>query len=169
MTAKELTATILLNRYRRSFCLPCYTPSGWWECDIFEITKSGYFREYEVKTSIADFRADAKKTQKKFWWRGDRQQGGNKHELLADHSTRGPVQFWFVTPAGLIPLEEIPEWAGLIEIKQGAGRWGNLSVERQVKKAPRLHREKAPEQIKTHAESVVYYRLMNELTRKGAA
>lgn len=49
----------------RSFVIPNYTPSGWFESDIFELTKSGYFREYEIKMSLSDFRADAVKAREK--------------------------------------------------------------------------------------------------------
>jgi len=34
---------------------------GGFECDILEITKSGYSYEYEVKISVSDFKADSKK------------------------------------------------------------------------------------------------------------
>lgn len=51
---------------------------------------------YEVKVSRADFRRDSHKKQ-----RGAR--------LFSD-------QFFFIAPVGVIPHEEVPDWAGLIEI-----------------------------------------------------
>lgn len=50
---------------------------------------------YEIKVSRSDFRRDGHKKQ-----RGAR--------LFAD-------RFWYVAPEGIIPHEEIPDWAGLIE------------------------------------------------------
>ena len=50
---------------------------------------------YEIKISRADFRRDNHKKQ-----RGAR--------LFSD-------RFWFIAPVGIIPHEEIPDWAGLIE------------------------------------------------------
>jgi len=50
---------------------------------------------YEVKVSRADFRRDTHKKQ-----RGAR--------LFSD-------RFWFVAPVGIIPHDEVPDWAGLIE------------------------------------------------------
>ena len=41
--------------------LPNFTPNGWFECDIWVLTKSGYGREYEIKLTVSDFKADAKK------------------------------------------------------------------------------------------------------------
>ena len=50
---------------------------------------------YEIKISRADFRRDNHKKQ-----RGAR--------LYSD-------RFWYVAPVGIIPHEEVPDWAGLIE------------------------------------------------------
>lgn len=52
---------------------------------------------YEVKISRGDFKKDMKQPLKQ---RGAR--------LFSD-------QFFFVTPPGLLKIEEIPDWAGLIE------------------------------------------------------
>lgn len=165
-TAKQLIATVLRERFQRSFTIPNYTPLEWWECDVFEVTKAGYFREYEVKLSKADFRADAKKLKERWSWRagdGLSKTMGNKHELLASHDTRGPVQFWFVSTEGLIPKEEVPEWAGLIEVNfnERMGRW----YEHEVKAAPRLHNQKVNDKITTHARGVCYYRLVNHVMK----
>ena len=42
-------------------CMPNYTPRDWWECDVFCVSKAGYFTEYEIKLTAQDFRADAQK------------------------------------------------------------------------------------------------------------
>jgi hypothetical protein len=52
---------------------------------------------YEIKVSRADFRRDTHKKQ-----RGAR--------LFSD-------RFWYVAPVGIIPHEEVPDWAGLIEVE----------------------------------------------------
>lgn len=41
--------------------VPGYTPSGWWENDLFRLTTAGYWNEYEFKSSLRDFRADFNK------------------------------------------------------------------------------------------------------------
>ena len=41
--------------------VPNYAPGGWWENDVFRLTKAGFWHEYEIKTSMADFRKDFKK------------------------------------------------------------------------------------------------------------
>jgi hypothetical protein len=59
MNAREIQQRLIVERYRRGICVPNYTPKDWWECDVFELTPAGYFREYEIKMTVADFRADA--------------------------------------------------------------------------------------------------------------
>ena len=38
MTARDIQARLLVDRYKRSLCIPNYTPARWWECDVFEVT-----------------------------------------------------------------------------------------------------------------------------------
>jgi len=52
---------------------------------------------YEIKVSRSDFRRDNHRKQ-----RGAR--------LYSDH-------FWYIAPKGVIPHEEVPDWAGLKEIE----------------------------------------------------
>lgn len=151
------------DRWRRTTLMPHYTPKDWWECDIFELTPSGYFREYEAKTTRSDFFADARKSRK--IKRINKME--NKHELLAGRDPRGPVQFWFVTPVGLVQPEEVPEWAGLIEVKD-TGRsdysiYWPRHVPHEVVVAPRLHNKKAYPRVKDQVLKNCYYRMHNML------
>jgi hypothetical protein len=153
MTARTIIGALVQNRYRRHFCLPNYTPAKWWECDVFELTKSGYMREYEVKVSRSDFFADKSKTREVFHgWLKPRTEE-NKHDLIAAGDPRGPSLFWYVTPAGLIQPSELPVWAGLIEIVEGS------LAEREIVAAPRIHREKCRDGVRKHALSVCYWRM----------
>lgn len=70
------------------------------EADIFLVTPSGYLYEYEVKITRSDFFADFKKT--------------NKHDLVK--SGRRSNYFTYITPKDLVKLDEIPRYAGLIEV-----------------------------------------------------
>lgn len=146
------------DRWRRAFVLPNYTPARWWECDLFELTDGGFFREYEVKLSRGDFFADAKKAAPIYPRPyGMPERVENKHALLSGRDTRCPSQFWFVTPAELIKPAEVPEWAGLIEIRDSGGRL----YEKEAVKAPRLHRLKFPANA-AHARTVCYWRMHAE-------
>ena len=72
-------------------------------CDLGTISansSAGFkARAYEVKISRADFRRDTAIKQR-------------EARLFSD-------QFFYVTPAGLIKPEEVPDWAGLIEYLDG--------------------------------------------------
>ena len=116
---------------------PRFTPYGWWEMDLMRVTRAGYCEEWEIKLTISDFRADAKKTS----WRGKGVRG--KHERLAAGDPAGPCRFTYVVPESLIQTvrAELPTWAGL----WCALEHGSRVRFRRVVNAPTLHREKAPQ------------------------
>lgn len=163
MTAKDIQRALLWDRYRQSMVLPNYTPRKWWECDVFEITKAGYFREYEIKLSLSDFRADAAKAFTRFNWETRSHQPiRKKHDDMAAHSPLGPTAFHFVCPADLIPIGDIPPWAGLIYARQRvhSASPGNCLLD-IIKPAPRLHNGKPDPKILQHARSICYWRYIN--------
>jgi hypothetical protein len=172
ITTAEIERLMIRERYARNLVLPRFTPPNWWECDIFEITKAGFFREYEIKVSRADFRADAKKAKEK--WKGwEATDGGGhhavydvdaKHPALASHSTRGPSRFWYVTPQGLLKPEELPSFAGLIEFQET--EYGIRQVE--IVSAPKLHGEKITPDFRAHALTACYWRYLRALTGLSA-
>jgi hypothetical protein len=73
-------------------------------CDLWTISansSAGFkARAYEVKISRADFRRDNAIKQR-------------EARLFSD-------QFFYVTPAGLLKPDEVPDWAGLIEYTDGS-------------------------------------------------
>ena len=159
MTARQVaTAWMQLRqRWLRNTCMRNFTPPGWFECDIIEVTKAGMFREYEIKLTRSDFKADAAKTG--HWWRN---KIGNKHEAMASNADVGPSQFWFITPVGLLkPEDRELAWAGFIEFEEYRGRACRF---REVKVAPRLHRKKRPELL-TAIHRASYYRLHTTLQK----
>jgi hypothetical protein len=183
MNAWDFQVAIMSGRYRRHFLLPNYTPRDWWECDVFELTAAGYFREYEVKLTIGDFRKDATKARERWTWldgRLEKRLQGRKHDQLAAGHRSGPTRFYYVTPPGLLfldhapsanPAAVLPSWAGLIEMDDRGetyGRWGRWAP-RVVRQAPELHREKISDGVRRHANSVLYYRLHTLLTERRDA
>ena len=76
---------------------------GYEESDLISVTKAGYIYEYEIKISRADFKADFKK---------------GRHERLKNDLTQWRTCFWFVTPVGLVRPDEIPDYAGHIEVRE---------------------------------------------------
>lgn len=172
INAYDIKQALISERYRRSFCLPNYTPREWFECDVFELTASGFMREYEIKLSKSDFVADRTKS-KNSWQvvdgRFTKTIQHNKHEQLALRWVKGPSRFTFVYPAGLLALTDIPEWAGAIECTQLEGYTPPARVRlRVVRPAPQLHRSKACPSIRDHARSVCYWRYLSLLLHQPA-
>ena len=79
---------------------------------------------YEIKVSRADFRRDSHKKQ-----RGAR--------LYSD-------RLWYIAPAGVIPHEEVPDWAGLIEVYWHAYKSGGTPRLRMKVVIPAPKRDKEP-------------------------
>lgn len=151
LTEKVIVNRLLRDRYPKTFCLPNYTPPHWWECDMFELTAAGYFREYEVKVTLSDFRRDVEKQNElrgSGEWTGEAGQKKwvakyeKKHDLLEGGDLRGPSQFFYVTPEGMLSSEPLPPWAGWIEIYVIEHRGRRHLHERLRVKAPTIHRVK---------------------------
>lgn len=75
----------------------------WWECDLVYVSRSDYATEFEIKLTHSDFLADKKKL--------------TKHDCLANElEDRGPAEFFYVCPRGVIVVDELPPYAGLIYV-----------------------------------------------------
>lgn len=147
---RDIEFVLMTDRHARGIVMPRFTPANWWECDVCELTPAGYMREYEIKMSVGDFRADKAKGQNmhdpgKTWGDGP-PKWRTKHELLAAGDHRGPANFYFVTPPGLIAIEQLPVWSGLIEVTRRSDV--RYPFETMVKPAPRLHNEKAKPHVR---------------------
>lgn len=168
MTEMDIQRRIIIDRYRRSFVMANFTPRGWWECDVFELTPAGYFREYEIKLTRSDFRADAAKV-RSIWSPVDGLRGRDwdrgeikKHAQIEAALKTGPNRFWFVCPADLVIATELPSWAGLIyatEIPSHNPPW-NVSLS-LVKAAPKIHGGFVDPKVSQHAKDTCYYRMHN--------
>lgn len=122
MTTKNIQSQVCKSEVLKGN-IPCenvsYVFHG--ECDVLSLLKSGYISEYEVKISRSDFKAEKKKTHK---W------------LLFDsrHERNIPNYFSYVCPDGLIKVDELPDYAGLIYAYEG-----HINI---IKKPKILHRYK---------------------------
>lgn len=156
---------------RHDFIIPNYTPPTWgWECDMMSVTKAGLMHEYEIKLTRSDFKADAKKDNG-VTGRWDKETRTwvkvaptTKHAKLALGAENGPCRFFYVTPPGLVTPEEVPEFAGLLELHHDA----RSKILKTVKPAPKLHSKKLSEATIAHVGRVYAYRYWNiRLINKG--
>lgn len=126
----------------------CYTSYDN-EADFFGIRRSGFCDEFEIKVSRSDFLADAKKRvayrecEKDEW--GWKQQGlefAPYTKWKRDALRAGELEanyFWYVVVEGICKLEEVPDFAGLIEVPAPDSCRSWLRV---LKHPARLHKEK---------------------------
>lgn len=79
--------------------------------DVFGVTKARYTLEIEVKRSVSDFRANAKKYHIV-------NRCSTDPEVAARFAARAPKQFWFMVPPNLVSKAELelPEYAGLLTL-----------------------------------------------------
>ena len=85
-----------------------FCPSSWFEMDMFRLTRADYCIEYEIKTSVADYKRD-------FIGKS------SKHSILA-RDGQGPDRFYFVMPKSVAErVGEVPAYAGLIVIPDDVG------------------------------------------------
>ena len=148
----------LLKKGHQLIC-PNYTPVNWYECDLFSVTKSGYFVEHEIKLSVPDFKKDAYKISCKRNSFSYTKGSMTKHERLAAGDELGPRTFYFVVPESIADKIEVPEWAGLKVFRLRS--WKGQARMRIVRtdKPSVLHKVKISDHIKEHVESVFYWRL----------
>lgn len=131
------------------------------EADLLAMTQAGYVHEVEIKVSRADFKKDFEKagmhndTGKWTGWKPNTQ----KHQLIKDGKLAN--YFWFAAPAGLIKPEEIPPYAGLIEVLQGYRNIAVVSV-----KAPKIHGTKVPDKFKSKLLESMMYRAWKIVEQK---
>lgn len=161
-----------LNLQRHSLVVPNYTPAKWWECDMFSLTQAGMMVEHEIKLTVADFRADGKKA-KGFYDKRDLPEAKfeerwevtqrSKHECLALADPNGPSRFFYVVPDGMVKVEEVPAWAGLLTFTPCPhGGIPRFSVERD---APKLHKQPCAESVRERALGCLYWRYWHLRTR----
>jgi len=146
--SKNIEAGLIMNLYEKSHSpITTHINIRGSECDVLSVTKSDYICEYEIKISKSDFKADFKKekhtliTEKVFNETVTLKKVGKK-TFEIKNPYYAPNYFYFVVTENLVTLDEVPEYAGLIYVKE------NGSFE-TIKKAPLLHKTKAsPEFIR---------------------
>jgi hypothetical protein len=122
-----------------------------WECDFVRFKENGYLHEFEVKKSYHDFKNDFKKSRRRV---------GLKHNYIKKECC--PVTtFNFVAPMGVIPIDELPEHCGLIEIESvGKTIQGSVAI-----KAPRLKANKLSDKQMSHINKKYRYAYQRELMK----
>lgn len=140
------------------------------ESDFVRVTKSGYAIEYEIKLSKSDFRADFNKAKIKFEGYENRQvkySSTTKHDWL--DSGAGPTEFYYVFPKGMIDIDNVPEWCGVIEVEDYYYPHirKNKILLWHTRKAKRLNKTPLSESKKKNMYVSCYYRYWDLANRRN--
>lgn len=152
-----------------------------WESDIFTLAASGYAIEVEIKISRADYLADFKKVDKHRLLTNHSRNHCLYRKNYTDGATFGygygdyqkldglacwiefckpkdkiPNKFYYACPEGLIKIEDLPPYAGLMWISDR----GAVSIKKQ---APFLHKNKIIKE--TDLLDKYYWRVKNAITQ----
>lgn len=107
---------------------------GWFECDVLSVTKAGFWHEFEIKLTKADFRKDALKSTNY----GTRRVPAIRTKYDALRQGKGPSRFTYVVPDGLLKPDDVPDFAGLmVYLTRGA-----RTYVKELKASKQLHSRK---------------------------
>ena len=129
LTARQITDCLLSYFVckNRVAVIANWSVPAWGEADVYSVTNSLYAHEVEVKVSRSDYLRDF--VSKKY-----------KHMVLSgevDTTQKNvPRTFSFAVPAGLVSVNEVPKYCGLIYIHPSVE--GRSPVIEVVKKGPKI-------------------------------
>lgn len=137
-----------------------------WESDMLTVTKAGYVHDYEIKVSRADLLRELRAVREaqepgRDWW-ASRSTKCWRHAVLAGREElpqffrseqrakewherammRRPNHFWFVVRDGICEADEIPDYAGLLVVREVVRRQVKMLALHQARKARRIHSHK---------------------------
>jgi hypothetical protein len=144
---------ILYNHYWNSWemAVPNSNYYWTWECDVLAVMKSLYMVEFEIKTSVSDFKADFKNK-------------ADKHNILETQCrNKSPNRFYYVIPDDISDKCDVPKYAGKIVIKNQG--WKASPV--YEKKAPLLHKRKISENGLIRLGRSLHYRAWSYLKERN--
>lgn len=127
-----------------------------WESDMVSVTRAGLITEYEVKITVADFRKDAGKARASILINPTYERYGK----TLTH--RRPNYFYYVVPDGLIKIEDVPEYAGLIYVR-------TRGMTREIKAPTRIHREKLDDWQRRQLERALTIRYWKQRLKTNGA
>jgi hypothetical protein len=141
------------NRKHHRLIVPNVQLLGW-ESDFVSVTANDYLCEYEIKISRSDFRKDLLKTRHHRLINTLRIKTAPQLGWIPDKQRLGAVYLYYVTPADLVKVEEVPEHAGLLTVSRGP-------YPIVVKPAPRLHNNKLTDRQRCWLERSLTARYWN--------
>lgn len=143
----------LADEFLPDFLVPNVHMRQGWEADLLRVTGSGYVHEYEIKVTKGDFNRDvgnsaswAKRTRARIFSVLRAGEGVHREDVLNVAN-----RFWYVAPRGMIGIEDIPDYAGLIEVNADTRR----RCVKIIKAAPALHKAKITDNYRRHLANML--------------
>lgn len=124
-----------------------------WESDLLIVTKAGYVKEVEVKISKADFMADSRKQVSRETTKYEAITSGVRTYCDKPKDCKRPNRFYYAFPRDMVPLADVPEWAGVYH-------WLPNGAIVEARYAPRLHEQKAEPKFIDRLYKSAYHRYM---------
>lgn len=129
MNEKEIQKLLVSDNFSQNKTnYKCVLPNVFfyaWESDLLTVNKSDLIYEFEIKISRWDYKKDFEKVDK------------HKKFSRIDNLSAIPNRFYYACPEGLINIDDVPEYAGLIYIE----KFNMKKYTKIIKKAPLLHHE----------------------------
>ena len=132
------------------------------ESDLLILRDSGTVIEYEVKLSVADYKADFKKQTRDHKHAKDSslnklysgRDAISRHRYLLNKE--GANMFYYVAPRHVFDEIQVPEWAGKIEARPS--RYKNHAYTSILRQAKKLHKKKADDKLEHKILRSIYYK-----------
>lgn len=136
----------LQYKKKHNFIYPNNVSMFRWEADMISVTGAGFVNEYEIKISKGDFRADFKKP---------------KHQIFLGENKKVkhyPTYFWYVTYGFDVNMDDMPSYAGWIDLYQTT--YGRL-VLIVKKKAPKMNNSKLSDTMREKIYKNMFWKYWN--------
>lgn len=131
-----------------------------WEADLLSMTKSGFVHEFEIKTTRSDWSKEKRiiENMADDGCKLRRAQSLSKQFCYGEDLGISPNYFWLCAPSGVIREDEIPEYAGVIEVYEFRKKQ-RIKI---MKNAPLLHHGKASDKMMFSMLRSMNYKYWNQ-------
>lgn len=142
-TIQSALARLCAKRQHDLWVPNCSTVFGW-ESDLASVTKSGLAHDHEIKISRADWLRELRTKERRHRHLQEARERARRileqrNGRTSAHYPMPPNYWWLVCPDGVAKEDEIPDYAGWMEVRNGLDGAVTLRIK---KEAPRLHTHK---------------------------
>lgn len=133
-----------------------------WESDVISLSSVEMIYEFEVKLSKEDFKRDFDKPKHLHF-------SGEGETFEVDGETRHyvdrniPSKFYFVFPEGMVPPEDVPDYAGILHYDYHP--MTDMHVLQEIRPAKEFHRDRAKPEHYVHLAKSLAHKLKKHVVK----